>query len=77
MEKRGQASRVEAQKKQAFEMQPITSENPRAVQGGLGRRPILKKVGQKLLSVYVSCKSVVYFLLIRSSPQAITNSDFP
>jgi len=50
MEKRGQASRVEAQKKQAFEMQPITSENPRAVQGGLGRRPILKKVGQKLLT---------------------------
>jgi hypothetical protein len=30
------------QKKQAFEMKPVTSENPRAVQGGLGRRPILK-----------------------------------
>ena len=26
-------------------MRPITSESPRAVQGGLGRRPIVKKSG--------------------------------
>ena len=51
-------SQKSVQKKQGFEILSLKKENPRAVQGGLGRRPILliiqksvqKKQGFEILS---------------------------